>query len=181
MLSSFEIRAPESTARGCETPAGVGQQEETFYQTLQQIAKHRVVDTRMEMMNRANEVVLVLTPRARFAMNPADLMGTRWPLRSVNDTIRASDSLLTLNLTAAEISGFAGCRAYTGTYRAHGDEVGVTSITMASTECPKGRASLLREGQFTTDLSEASYYRLRGDSLELVTAPGRRLVFSMRR
>jgi heat shock protein HslJ len=179
--NSIAIGAPEGTLRGCQTPAGVGQQEQTYYETLQRVAAYRVVDNRMEMMNASNEVVLVLIPRARFAMNPADLIGTRWRLRSVNDTMRASDSLLTLHLTATEISGFAGCRAYTGTYQAQRDEIHVTSLSMAATECHKGDAALLREGEFTTDLSEASHYRLNRDSLELVTAPGRRLLFLMRR
>jgi heat shock protein HslJ len=111
-------------------------------------------------------------------MNPVHLVGTSWRLRSVNDTAHGADSLITLNLTATQISGFAGCRAYTGTYQARSDEIRVTSISMAATECDQGEAALLREGRFTTDLSEASYYRMAVDSLEIVTAPGRRLAFS---
>ncbi len=114
-------------------------------------------------------------------MNPAELAGTRWRLRSVNDSTRASDSLLTLDLTATELSGFAGCRRYTGTYRAWGDELRVTSLGMSAPECDSGEVELLREGRFTTDLSEATYYRSPGDTLELLTAPGRRLVFTARR
>ena len=85
---------------------------------------------------------------------------------------------MTLTLTTAEqMMGFAGCRGYTGTYLARGDHIGVTSITMTTTECGDAGAAL-REGRFTTDLSEASYYRLAVDTLEIVTAPGRRLLFA---
>ena len=179
--STIRIENPESTARGCVTPAGVGEQEADYFRVLREVVSHRVDGDGLELMNDAGEVVIRSTPRPRSAMNPADLAGTRWMLRSVNDTVHASDSSLTLDLTAAELSGFAGCRRYTGTYGATGDELRVTSLTMSATECDSGQVALQREGQFTTDLSEATYYRLSGDSLVIVTAPGRRLVFIARR
>ncbi|HVE80061.1 MAG TPA: META domain-containing protein [Gemmatimonadaceae bacterium] len=176
--ASVQIGEIESTARACGSPPGVGQQEERFYRTLRQVASYRVIDGRLEMLSRTSEVLLVLTPRARAAMDPAQLVGTRWRLRSVNDTLQGPDSPITLDLAAAGIGGFAGCRGYSGTYQARGDAINVTSIAMAATECDKGDAALLREGRFTTDLSEASHYRLSTDSLVIVTAPGHRLVFA---
>jgi heat shock protein HslJ len=129
------------------------------------------------MTDSGNAVSLTLVPRVRSAMNPADLVGTRWRLRSVNDTMQSGDSAITLQLTARTMSGFAGCRAYTGTYQAEGDKIGFPSISMTETECNKGEAALLREERFTTDLSEAAHYRLGATELEIATAPGRKLVF----
>jgi heat shock protein HslJ len=179
--NKIRIDSPESTTRGCSAPPGVGQQEAAYFEALRQVVAFRAVSDRLELTSSADEVTLVLVPRRRYAMNPAHLVGTHWRLRSVNDTALASDSTLTLELTATEMRGFAGCRWYTGTYLARSDEIHVTSLTMDATECNRGRAAWQREGQFTTDLSEATYYRLRGDSLELVTVGGRRLVFSARR
>lgn len=178
---TIRIEGPESTARACLSPPGVGEQEAAYFRALRDVARHRLDDDRLELLNAASDVVIRLTPRQRSAMNPADLAGTRWMLRSVNDSVLASDTSLTLDLTAAALSGFAGCRRYTGTYGATGDEIRITSLTMASLECDRAQVALLREGQFTTDLSEATYYRLSSDSLLLVTAPGRRLVFVPRR
>jgi heat shock protein HslJ len=179
--SNIRFEMAESTARGCMDPPGVGEQEAAYLAALRRVVTHRVAGDRLELLDRDESVIVSMTPRARAAMDPADLAGTRWRLRSVNDTMRAADSLLTLELSATEISGFAGCRRYTGTYGARGDEIGVTSLTMETTECDSGRVALLREGEFTTDLSEATTYRLLGDSLELNTVGGRRLVFTARR
>ena len=179
--STIRIDGPESTMRGCGTPSGIGEQEAAYFRALRDVASHRVAGGRLELMNDAGDVVIRLAPRQRWAMNPADLTGTRWRLRSVNDAVLPSDSSLTLDLTASDVSGFAGCRRYTGTYGATGDELRVTSLTMTAAECDSGRVALLREGEFTTDLSEATYYHLSSDSLVLVTTPGRRLVFVPRR
>ena len=168
------------TARACGAPAGVMQQEQAYYSALRQVATYDVVDNRLELRNGGNAMVVTLTPRARAAMNPADLVGTSWQLRAVNDTAQDAEPPITLHLTAREMSGFAGCREYTGTYQARGDRIGFPSIAMAATECKKGEAALLREGQFTTDLSEAAHYRLHGKQLEIITAPGRKLMFSAR-
>ena len=113
--------------------------------------------------------------------DPASLVGTSWRLLSVGDTAQTASPPATLTLAAGEIGGFAGCREYTGTYQARGDELRVTSISMRSTECGRGEAALLREGRFTGDLSESSNYRLSGDTLEVLTFPGRRLVFVKQR
>jgi heat shock protein HslJ len=176
--TTVQFGPAERTARGCESPAGVSEQEEDFFRTLTRVTTIRMINDRLAMADGAGATVLLLTPRPRFAMNPADLVGTAWQLRAVNDTIQ-SDSALTLMIPREqEISGFAGCRRYTGTYEARGDEIRITSISMTATECARGQAALLREGRFTTNLSEASYFRLGGDSLELVTAPGHRLMFT---
>ena len=176
--TTVQFGPAERTARGCVSPAGVSEQEERYLETLGRVTTIRMINDRLAMADRAGTTVLLLAPRRRFAMNPADLVGTSWQLRAVNDTIQ-SDSAITLMIPREqEISGFAGCRRFTGTYEARGDEIRITSISMAATECAQGQAALLREGRFTTNLSEASYFRLGADSLELVTAPGHRLMFT---
>ena len=178
--TTVKFESVEATARACGSPAGVMQQEAAYHATLRAVAAIRIVGERLVMADRAGADILTAVPRIRSAMNPADLVGTAWRLRSVNDSATA-DSSMTLTLsTAGELTGFAGCRAYTGTYLARGDHIGVTSIAMTTTEC-NDRGAALREGRFTTDLSEASYYRLTVDTLEIVTAPGHRLLFARAR
>jgi heat shock protein HslJ len=174
-----ELRIGEvgGTARTCGAPAGVVQQEEAYYSALRQVATYDVVDKRLELRNRGS-VIMTLVPRARAAMDPAALVGTRWRLRAVNDTAQDAEPPITLNLMAREMGGFGGCRGYTGTYEARGDRISFPSIAMTATECGMGEAALLREGRFTTDLSEATYYRIQSNRLEIITAPGRQLMFS---
>ena len=176
--TTVQFGTAESTSRACGTPAGVGQQEEKYHETLRRVAAIRKVDNRIALADRAGETVLMLKPRSRAAMNPADLVGTTWVLRSVNDTVEKNSRITLALRTEEEISGFAGCRGYTGAYSAHKDNIRVTSISMTATECNQGELALLREGQFTTDLSEASHYSQTDSSLEIITAPGRRLIFS---
>jgi hypothetical protein len=49
---------------------------------------------------------------------------------------------------------------------------------MGSLECSRGNTVLQREGQFTTDLSEATYWSLSPGRLELTTHGGRTLEFA---
>ena len=179
--TGIRIGTAESSARGCTAPVGVMQQEATLYETLRRVTSHQVIGNQLQMRNSRNEVIVALRPGLRWASNPAQLVGTGWRLQSINDGAVPPEPPVTVDFTASEIRGFAGCRDYTGTYTAHDDEIAVTSIAMATTECDSGRAALLREGQFTTDLSESAYYRVRGDSLEILTSPGRKLVFAARR
>lgn len=167
------------TQRGCDTPFGVLQQEATYYDALKQVAMYQVVNNRLEMKNRADEVGLVFTQKEQFAMNPADLVGTKWQLHAINQKPLLPNSTISLSFTGADtISGFAGCRGYTGTYEANGDNIRFPSIGMTETECDKGEAILVQEGQYTTDLSEATDYRLSKDQLEIFTAPGHTLLFT---
>ncbi|HKG95568.1 MAG TPA: META domain-containing protein [Gemmatimonadaceae bacterium] len=177
--ASIHFASVESTARACLLPDGVGEQEARFYGALRRAASYRVAGDRLEMADSSGASIVALTRRVPAPMRPQDLVGTSWQLRSVGDTAQsaAAGPPLTLHFSPTGIDGFAGCRRYTGTYEARGDEVRITSLAMASTECGAGDAALQREGRFTTDLSEASNYRLSGDSLEWLTAPGRRLVF----
>jgi heat shock protein HslJ len=175
--TTLQFGGAESTQRKCEMPAGVMLQETKYHETLREVTTVHMAGDQLAMANRAGETLLLLAPRTRAAMNPDDLIGTFWQLRSIDDTIETR-APLTLSLTADQIGGFAGCRGYTGTYRARGDEIRILSLGMTATDCGRGDSALLREGRFTTDLSEASHYVLGGDSLVIVTAPGRRLVFT---
>lgn len=175
--TTLEFGPAESTQRKCVTPAGVMLQEGRYHETLREVTTVRMAGDQLAMANRAGDTVLLLVRRVRAAMNPDDLIGTSWQLRSVNDTVE-QHAPITLTLTSDQISGFAGCRRYTGTYKARGDEIRIPGIRMTATECARGDSALLREGRFTTDLSEASHYLLGGDSLVIITAPARRLVFT---
>jgi heat shock protein HslJ len=172
----------QSTQRLCGEPAGVVAQEQRYFDALRRAARYRVLGgERLELGSSAGATLAIYTRRVPAPMDPAALAGTSWRLHAVDDTVQTASPPATLALTAGEISGFAGCREYTGSYQARGDEIRVTSIAMRSTDCAAGDAALLREGHFTTDLSESSNYRLTADTLEILTFPGRRLLFVARR
>ena len=175
--ASLQIGSVMSTERACAASAMMAQ-EQRYYSVLGRVAAYGVAEgNRLELLDRSNRVLAALTARARQPMDPAALVGTRWRLHQVDGAPATASPAPTLGFTATGISGYAGCRDYTGTYEARGDELRVTSIRMVSTDCPAGDAALLREGDFTTYLSETSNYHLSGDSLELLTFSGHRVLF----
>jgi heat shock protein HslJ len=176
--SSLSFGSLESTAQGCTLPTGVMEQEAEYHLTLSDVRSYHSRNRALEMFDAAGRVTLVFEPRETLAMNPEDLVGTRWRLHSVGPTMEPADTGVTLSLERGVASGFAGCRDYTARYTAQADRIAFTSISMTSTECRLGNDELLREGQYTTDLSGSTYYRVGADRLELTTAGGRKLIFS---
>lgn len=156
-----------ATARGC-MQRGVGRQESDYHAILRNLGDFKVDDDRLVMHDPSGNPVLEFTRIKALPMDPAKLVGTRW---------RLPGSPVTLELTADAMSGFAGCRDYTGTYVAKGDKIKFTSISMSSTDCAKSRKTLVAEENYTTDLSETERYSLSADRLEFTTASGRKLVF----
>lgn len=179
--SQIDIGQIAGTARACMLPDGAMDQEQRLYHTLGSVASFSVVDSVLQLRDSTNAMVLEFRLRPRFAMNPADLVGTRWTLLALNADTVVSTPPITLVLSDSETSGFGGCRNYTGTYSAVGDEIRFPSITMSSSECSRGVAAQRREEQLTTDLSETSHYRMTADSLQLFTYAGRSLVFLRQR
>jgi heat shock protein HslJ len=168
------IGPAESTARACADRT-IGERESRYFQALGEIASHEVRDGRLVFRDGRGEEILEFSPLERFDTDPASLEGTSWELESINgETV--SGRMITLNLGRGTMDGFAGCRDYDGTWTGKKDAIAFTSISMRTLECePEGL--LLKEGNFTTLLSESRRYRLREDRLELSTDAGEVLVF----
>ena len=73
-----------STEMGCPTPEGILEQESAYVDALRNAATYRVVDDRLEIANAAGETTLVFARKAQVPMDPADLVGTKWLLRSLD-------------------------------------------------------------------------------------------------
>jgi heat shock protein HslJ len=171
--SSFRIERAMATARGCLLPAGVSEQEMAYFNALTAVGSYEASDDRLLMRDASNRVILEFTRRVPLPMDPAALVGTHWRLEAIDGVQAISDPPATLRFAADSMSGFGGCRDYTGTYVARGDHIGFTSIAMTTLDCTRGRAAQVREENLTTYLSESSIYRLSADTLEVTTSPGR--------
>lgn len=176
---TIRIGAAEATARGCKT--GLMEQETAYFTALRQATEFQAAAGRLQMRNKAGEVVLDFRQRKPLPMDPIALVGTKWLLRAMNGENPPSDISINLSFSKDTVEGFAGCRSFTGTWSANGDHIRFPSLSMNSTECNRGQALLLFEGQYTTDLSESTIWRLSGDTLEIVTAQGRVLSFVRRK
>lgn len=166
----------ERTARACHEPPGVLEQENRYLRMLEASSAYQVAGDTLRTEAAEGAGVLVFQRRKPLPMNPADLVGTQWRLDIHTDTSPAIDPPITLRFGKQDVSGFAGCRDYSGLYKADGDEIRFPQLAMAETDCSDPKR-LEREGEYTTRLSEAAHYRLGADRLELYTAGGDTLTF----
>ena len=170
----LEIGPAESTARACADRT-IGDRESRYFKAFAEIASHEMRDDRLVFRDGRGEEILEFSLLERFDSDPSSLVGTSWELVSVNGE-PVSGRAITLNLGRGMMKGFAGCRDYDGTWTGKKDVIAVTSISMLTLEC-EPRDLLLKEGNFTTLLSESRHYRLREDRLELSTDAGDVLLF----
>jgi heat shock protein HslJ len=175
-----ELRLTEiaSTAMLCQDPAGVMEQEAAFLQALQSVTAYRLEGERLELLDEAGKARLAFEARPQFTVNPAELLGTGWQLRSQNGQALVAGSAITLFFEEdGRMRGSAGCRNYTGTYLAEGDDLHFPQIAMEELGCLGPEALRRQEADFTDALSLAGDYRLEGRELEIFTAPGGGLLF----
>ncbi|MBW3564149.1 MAG: META domain-containing protein [Acidobacteria bacterium] len=176
--SRLELGDMQQTLRACAERAA-NDRETAYLRAFGRVSRWSVENGQLHLRDDSGNTLLVYDRRVPLRMNPDDLIGTEWRLRSMEGARVPTGSTITLELERGRIEGFAGCRGFTGTYTAEGDEIDITTISMNEMEC-RDEGRLLFEGQFTTDLSETVNYELEGDTLTLVTHPGRKLVFDRR-
>lgn len=174
--SDLRIAEIQSTAQACADPK-LSAQEAELYARLRQVTRFEVVSDRLVLRDGGGAALLTFLKRTPLAMNPTDLLSTRWRLVAIGGASPLPGPPLTIAFDTGAMNGFAGCRDYTGTWTATGDVISFPSLAMASTECGSSAAVQRQEEVFTTDLSEAVHYRLADRRLEIETAPGRTLLF----
>ena len=165
------------TMRACLRPEGVTEQETQYMALLEQSARfQRAADT-LRFLDRRGQVLITFQGTPRLAMRPEDLANTRWVLSAWTKGPR-SRPRMTLAFEADRMTGFAGCRNFTGSWNARGDELHFPTLSMVEMDCAN-RATLELEGNYTTALGETAHYRLeQGTRLELFTPGGDTLVFT---
>jgi len=173
-LSLVEI---SGTTRGCLAPEGVMEQESTYLETLTEVATYKVNGANLEIHNAAGDTILTFAPTQRFAMNPADLVGTQWRLRSFNGQDLPADTLYTLSFTSdRDASGSTGCRRYIATYEAQGDTLQLPNTEITAIDCMRPR-SQGQEIDFLSGFTFGVQYRLSADQLEVFPVEGGTLVW----
>lgn len=166
------------TERACLEPEGVMTQEDAYLAALAAAESYAREGERLHFENEKGETVLVFQQQPQLDMNPAQLVNTAWILAAMGSKPPLGETPITVAFkTAGELRGFAGCRRFTGTYQAEGDDLRVTSLSMVEEACDAGAEVFEQEGRFTTLLSETTDYRLTETELELYTMGGTTLTF----
>lgn len=179
VAGALETPVLELTAQLCEGPPGVMEQEKAFMEAWQDGIAYRLVDDRLEIDDATGKTVLVFMRREEYPMDPADLVGTAWRLVSTNGQPPVEGSTVTLAFDdSSHASGHAGCRDYTVTYEASGDDIRFPFQSMEGDDACLDQDALYRqEGAYTDALTWATNYRLGDGWFELFTARGEVLLF----
>jgi heat shock protein HslJ len=112
------------TLQRCPAPKGVMEQEKAYIEALHSAATYRMIDSHLEIMDAVGETKLVFVSKEQSTMDPADLVGTRWQLVSLDDDSPAEGSPFTLVFhDEYRIHGQAGSRGYVGGYEASADDI----------------------------------------------------------
>jgi len=176
---ALSIGLVERTAQACLEPQGVMEQEDAYLAALQEAAAYRVTGNGLEILDGAGASLLVFSRKERAAMDPRDLVQTSWQLVSLNGAQPVEGSTVTIVFAGdGSASGMAGCRDYTVTYEASGDEIRFPYLSMSGDDaCLADEALYRQEGQYTDALTWATNYRLGQGQLEIHTARGEVLRF----
>jgi heat shock protein HslJ len=177
--AGLAIQELETTAQGCIEPDGIMDQESAYTQALLAGAAYRLAGGRLEILDDTGETLLVFERKEEAMTDPGDLPGTVWQLVSTNGTPPVEGSTITLAFQGGgHASGQAGCRDYTATYEASGDDIHFPFMSMTGDDACLAQEDLyLQEGAYTDALTWATNYRLGEGQFELLTARGEVLVF----
>ena len=185
--TTLEVEPMTQTLRACIDPEGATEQESAYLQLVKQAVRFQRAGDTLRLFDREGAVLVVYQGQARLAMRPEDLENSRWVLSDWSSARRITASRptsglgpprMTLAFENGRTKGFAGCRNFTGSYRAEGDVIAFPTLSMVEMDCTSP-GMLELEGRFTTALSESSTYRIdKGRRLELYTPGGDTLVFT---
>lgn len=153
-------------------------QEQRFVEALGAVERYRLDEGNLILLDGAGNELLRFAPQARFDTDPEALRGSSWLLRSLDGEPLLPESAITLLIEEDnQMRGWAGCRRYTASYAAEGDQITIPSMGMVETICPAPEPYLVQEGNYTTLLGSASQVELGGDTLVLHTPGGQTLTF----
>lgn len=172
--TSFEIVNPGivSTMMGCGNGA-VPKQSSRYGSLLYETVNYRVKGNHLEFLSDAGKVTLQFAKKVELPMNPAELSGTRWRLRTFESKDLPSNILVTLEFPKAEsFKVVAGCLNYTREYIAEGNDIRFTEGNYDYTRCDEEL-----EDVYPLSVSVITDYQLKGDTLELLTDKGETYLF----
>ncbi len=160
---------------------GVMEQEQAYMGALSNVAKFRLDNDRLELLDESGAALLAYTRVEPFTGDPAALVGTEWQLLTLDGSPLDETLSFTLAFMENRYSGLAGCRHFDGDYQAGDGEIGFPMMAMVEMECPgAGDAYYAQEGRFTDALSWARHWRIVDGQLEIRTVRGEVLVFAPR-
>ena len=167
--SALTISVAGSTMAACAAPE-LSEQEQLLLEALAQTGSARQAEETLELLDGDSTVLL------SYDASLTQLGGTSWQATGVNNRSGGVESTaLTSSVTAqfgddGEISGFSGCRDYTGSFVASEDVIEVTDISLVGDECSGDPAAL--EANVVAALEASQTFTIEGATLTLRDSEG---------
>lgn len=162
--SAVSLETGAMTLVGCVDPE-VAAQEQALLELLPQVQSVDEGDGTLDMLDADGSTLLA------YVAGLTDLAGTSWTATGVNNQSGAVESdEITPTATAdfaadGTVTGFTGCRDFTGSWQADADTISVTDVTTDGAECTGDEATL--EERYLAALAAASTFQLEGSTLNL--------------
>ena len=168
------------TDRLCLNPPGIMEQGKRYLGTMRQQTKARVVDDRLHIVDRSDEVLLVFARQRPLSGEPVDLVGTSW--RLVDDDAAYGEGTTTLFfLDSRAATGATACRDYTVGYTASNGRIRMPYNGMSGSTEPCSGDTVEGEHQFVEDFGWANEYSVQqvegSERLVVRTSRGKTLTF----
>jgi heat shock protein HslJ len=83
---------------------------------------------------------------------------------------------ITIEFSADEVSGSAGCNTYGGSYNTSGDSLSVSGVFATEMGCMEPAGILEQEQAYLTALRVVARYQIDGDRLEILDEAGAQIL-----
>lgn len=156
---------------------GINEQEQAYTDAITAVVSFSRERNHLELYDDTGQTVLVFEQLPEYAMDPADLVGTRWTLASVNgEPVLTGEPVCIYFTSDGSAAGEAGPYKMEFSYQASGDNMEwYSSRAIWSSDVPSEEEMEL--GQYTGMISQGRSYILSPDKLEIITYKGDILVY----
>ena len=127
---NITLGAIGATEMYCMEPEGVMEHEAAYLDALRAVAKVRLTDGQLEMLNEDGDVLLRFERKDDAQSDddePVSLEGTHWSLVCFIDgdttTSLFKGTSITLRFSEGQVGGSAGCNSYSGEYTSEGQTI----------------------------------------------------------
>ena len=166
------------TLLGCPSPEGVLEQEKAFIDALGAETIYSLGSKLLVIHGDGGEEKLVFQQLPEYAMDPADLIGTRWRLVSVNGEYIETEIPVTISFDSDSIAtGRAGIFEDKHSYDASGDDIWWHG-SQVKTPVKDLTEQELEAVHYAGIIVQGANYVLTPDKLEIFTYRGDVLVYS---
>ncbi len=161
-----------TTEIGCAEP--ILRQEATYQRSVSSTRSYTFNGDRLEIKGYRGLPTLVFQRKAQWRSDPADLVSTRWVLRSTDGREPMRGSVPTVEFESEKrVRWYDGCQNFSGMYTATENDLAVPSYGVVGGDCMKPEAFTHRDGPCVVAcFGPEGDYRLRDRLLEIRSETG---------